>query len=54
MDKNKLIEIISNVIYKENQNAIDAGYDVLCNATEYLSDKIAEALCNYNNDKQIK
>lgn len=48
MDRNKLSEIISDVIYKENQNAIDTGYDVLCNATEYLADKIAEAICNCN------
>ena len=44
MDKNKLSEMIRNVIYKENQNAIDSGYDVLCNATEYLADKIAEKI----------
>lgn len=54
MDCNKLSEIISDVIYKENQKALDFGCDVLCTATEYLSDKIAEALCNYNNDKHIK
>lgn len=44
MDKNKLNEIISNVIYQENQKALDAGHDVLCNATEYLADKITETI----------
>jgi hypothetical protein len=44
MDKNKLNKIISNVIYKENQKALDFGCDVLCNATEYLADKIAEEI----------
>ena len=44
MDKNKLSEIISDVIYTENQNALDFGCDVLCNATEYLADKIAEEI----------
>lgn len=48
MDRNKLSEIISDVIYKENQKAIDSGHVVLCNATEYLADKIAEAIYNYN------
>ena len=52
MDRDKLSEIISDVIYKENQKALDSGYDVLCTATEYLADKIAEALCN--NDNHIK
>ena len=51
MDKNKLSEMISNVIYKENQNAIDSGYDVLCNATEYLADKITEAVCDYSKEE---
>jgi hypothetical protein len=52
MNRDKLREIISDVIYKENQKALDSGYDVLCTATEYLADKIAEALCN--NDNHIK
>ena len=52
MDRDKLSEIISNVIYKENQKALDSGCDVLCTATEYLADKIAEILCNSN--KHIK
>jgi hypothetical protein len=48
-DRNKLNEIISNVIYKENQKALDSGHDVLCTATEYLADKITEAICNNEN-----
>lgn len=44
MDKNRLSDMISDVIYKENQNAIDSGCDVLCNATEYLADKITEEI----------
>ena len=52
MDRDKLSEIIRDVIYKENQKALDAGYDVLCTATEYLADKITEILCN--NDKHTK
>lgn len=46
MEKNKLIQIISDVIYKENQNALDSDNDVLCSATEYLAEKIAEAILN--------
>lgn len=52
MDRDKLSEIISCVIYKENQKALNLGHDVLCTATEYLADKIAEELCN--NDCHIK
>ena len=49
MDVNRLSQIISDVIYKENQKALDSGCEVLCTATEYLADKIAEEICKYNN-----
>ena len=45
-----LSQIISNVIYEENQKALDSGNEVLCTATEYLADRIAEVLINYKND----
>lgn len=51
---NRLIElnrIISDVIYKENQKALDSGCDVLCTATEYLADKIAEVVFKYHREE---
>jgi hypothetical protein len=45
MYSNKLNQIISNIIYRENQEALDSGYGVLCDATEYLAEKIANECC---------
>ena len=48
---NELNQIISDVIYKENQKALDSGCDALCNATEYLADKIAEEVFKYHREE---
>lgn len=45
IDPEKLNLIISNVIYRENQKALDAGHNVLCTATEYIAEKITEEIC---------
>lgn len=39
-----LNETITDVIYAENDKGLESGFEVLCSATEYLGDKIAEAL----------
>ena len=49
--KKELDRIISNIIYTENQKALDSNHDVLCTATEYLSDKLSDDIVNYH--KQI-
>ena len=50
--KNKQIEEMANVvrdtIYRENENGFAEGFDALCTATEYVTEKITEALYNAN------
>lgn len=42
--KAKLIEIITNEMYKHNDMSLRKYDEVLCNAVEYLGEKIADTL----------
>jgi hypothetical protein len=42
--KSKLIEIITNEMYKQNDLSLQKCDEVLCNAVEYLGEKIADEL----------
>lgn len=45
----KLNLVISNIIYRENQKALDSGHNVLCSAAEYIAEKITEEIYKNNN-----
>ena len=56
MSREKQIEEMSQVvrdtIYRENESGFAEGFDALCTATEYLTEKITEALYNAGYCKQ--
>jgi hypothetical protein len=56
MSKEKQIEemaqVVRDTIYQENENGFTEGFDALCTATEYLAEKITEALYTAGYRKQ--
>ena len=56
MSEEKQIEemeqLVRSVIYQENDKGFANGFDALCTATEYLTEKITEALYNAGFRKQ--
>lgn len=56
MNRDKQIEemeqLVRSVIYQENDKGFANGFDALCTATEYLTEKITEALYNAGYRKQ--